>query len=361
MSDKTTPNGTAPNKTALRLGLAAPVFASPGIAGMRTPSFERLSWEPVRDAVLLAEELGYDSVWFSDHLFHGRDGAFFESCTALAALAGSTERIRLVNNHLCNNFRPAPMTAKTSSTLDVISGGRFELFLSPGMREREHTSYGFGWEPSRSVRTRQLAEAVRVIRKLWSGAAVDFDGEFYHLDGAISMPTPVQPGGPPVWIGGVLDDVTLELIVTQADGWNTFPASLTEYARLAALVDAACRMRGRDPLTLKRSLETQVLVLDSPADEDRWMDTWDAMRERSPLGDAVSDMVGLSAPVNDREAAWVRLRDDFIIGTREQVAAKLSAYAALGVTDVICWFMDFPSDASMRALASEIRLAIHSA
>ncbi len=180
----------------LKFALAVPVFASPGIANMRTPSFEKLDWGPVRESVILAEKLGYDSAWFSDHLFHGRDGEFFESWTTVSVLAGCTDRIRLVNNHFCNNFRHAALTAKMAATLDVISGGRFDLFLSPGMREREHSSYGFGWEPDATVRTRKLGEAVRLIRATWSGEPTDFDGEFYRLRGAINTPTPLQKGGP---------------------------------------------------------------------------------------------------------------------------------------------------------------------
>ncbi|MET1008331.1 MAG: LLM class flavin-dependent oxidoreductase, partial [Propionibacteriaceae bacterium] len=114
----------------LALGLAVPVFASPGIPTMRTPSFERLGWEPVRAAVVLAEALGYDSAWVSDHLFHGRDGDFYECWTTISALAGCTDRLRLVTNHLNHNFRHAPLLAKMAATLDVISGGRVELFLS---------------------------------------------------------------------------------------------------------------------------------------------------------------------------------------------------------------------------------------
>lgn len=339
----------------LTFGLAVPVFASPGIATMRTPSLERASWSVIRDAVHQAESLGYESAWFSDHMFHGRDGEFFESWTTLCAFADSTTRIRLVNNHLNNNFRPAPMTAKTTATLDVITGGRLELFLSPGMREREHTSYGFGWEPDPVVRVRRLEEAITLIRSTWTGESTRFKGEFYELEGAINTPAPVQQGGPPIWVGGILDESTLGLIARRADGWNTFPTSLDEYRLKVEAVEEACRKVGRDPGSLRRSLETQVLVLEHPSDWDRWMDRWDELRSRAPLGDAVSDMLNVSDPIADGEAYRLMCEEQFVIGTRQEVAEKLRAYQHLGVTDFVCWFMDAPAVTSMRILAEEIR------
>ncbi len=66
-------------------------------------------------------------------------------------------------------------------------------------------------------------------------------------------------------------------------------------------------------------------------------------------------MVGLTDPIDDRGVATSRYLDSFIIGTRQEVTDKLKAYKDLGVTEVVCWFMDFPSDRSMRTLATEIR------
>lgn len=333
----------------LRISLAAPVFAAAGRADLRTPNLPEVSWELVRDVVLLAEELGLHAAWFSDHLFLGRDGAFLEPWTSLSALAGATSRIRLVTNHLNNNFRAAPLVAKMAATVDVVSGGRFELFLSPGLREQEHVSYGFGWEPDPVVRTQRLAEALQVVRELWSGQPVDFAGSHYRLAGALSTPTPHQRGGPPVWVGGILDEVTTELVCAQADGWNSFPAGLDDYAALAAQVDETCRRRGRDPRSLARSLETQVLVLDHPGQLDDWLDRWDAMRSRLAPDDATPEAGGAGP---GRAELRQRYRDQFVIGTAAEVADKLAAYQALGVDEVVCWFMDLPELGSLRAVAA---------
>jgi alkanesulfonate monooxygenase SsuD/methylene tetrahydromethanopterin reductase-like flavin-dependent oxidoreductase (luciferase family) len=332
------------------------MFAAPGIPTLRTPSLERLDWSLAMDAIRTAEALGYDSAWFSDHLFHGRDGEFLESWTTLAAAAGATDRIRLVNNHLGINFRAAALIAKMTATVDVIADGRFELFISHGMREREHTSYGFGWEPELERRIAKLTESTEVIRALWGGEPVTYEGEFYQLHGALSTPMPVHEI--PIWLGGPMGDAIVHMIATRADGWNSLPASLADYAAAATLIDDECRAIGRDPSTLRRSLETQVLVLDDNSDWNTWMARWAELRERAPLGFATSDMYPNGTAIDDPDALTTSCYENFIIGTREEVAAKLKAYRDLGVDEVVCWFMDWPVGDSLRVLAEDIRPAL---
>ena len=341
------------NREPLRLGLAVPMFAAPGIPTLRTPSVERVDWALTLGAIRSADALGYDSAWFSDHLFHGLDGEFLESWTTLAAAATATDRLRLVNNHLGLGFRAAPLVAKMAATVDVISNGRFELFVSHGMREREHTSYGFPWEPDVTRRVARLDEAVGVIRQLWSGVPVSHRGEFFTLDGALSTPAPLH--NIPVWLGGSLDDAVVRTIVGRADGWNSLPASLADYAERAEIIDAACSASGRDPGTLRCSLETQVLVLDQASDWGDWLDYWRGLRRENPLGFATSDMFPPGAPEPTDEELTAACFDTFIIGTREEVAARLAAYRELGVDEVVCWFMDWPRGDSLRVLAEEVR------
>ena len=331
-----------------RLGLAAPVFASPGIVPMRTPSLEAASWSVVRDAVLRAEELGYDSAWFSDHLFHGRDGAFFESWTALAMAAGFTTSIQLVNNHLGNGLRDARVMAKAATTLSAATEGRLDLFLARGYREREYRSYGLGWEPD-EVRTRRLGEAVDVFRALWPGETIDFDGEFYQLRDARATPAAADP--PFLWLGGPTDPDMLALVAEKADGWNTFPLGLDGYRAASEALDEQCRRVGRDPATLRRSLETQVLVLGDWSQWQGWLDRWRRMRQLTPPDDATSDITPSEEELDD-EIVTELCREQFLVGTRDEIRPRIEQYRELGVTDVVCWFMDAPSDASMTALAS---------
>jgi alkanesulfonate monooxygenase SsuD/methylene tetrahydromethanopterin reductase-like flavin-dependent oxidoreductase (luciferase family) len=241
----------------------------------------------------------------------------------------------------------------------MCSNGRFELFVSHGMREREHASYGFDWQPDVDRRVARLAEATGMVRELWTGRPVDHDGEFYQLRGALSAPTPAHEI--PIWLGGPLSDSVVELIAASADGWNALPASLGEYASQAARIDAACVAIGRNPRTLRRSLETQILVLDDASEWDEWMLRWTALRESAPLGFATSDMFPNGTAIDDVTALKRSCFYNFIIGTRNEVTAKLAAYRELGVDEVVCWFMDWPLGNSLRSLAEDTRPMIDGA
>lgn len=338
------PNSETFQKEPLRLSLAAPVFAAPGIPGLRTPSMRSASWPVVREAVLQAEELGYDSVWFSDHLFHGRAGAFHESWTALSMAAGFTSRIKLVNNHLGNGIRDARLIAKMATTLADATDDRFELFLATGYRERELRAYGLTWEDG-VTRGRRLVEGLDVIRTMWSGEEESFDGEFYQLDHAVAAPT--GKNLPFVWVGGPLDDGALALLAGEADGWNSFPLSLEAYRAAAVRVGDACREIGRDPRSLRRSLETQILILTDDDEWPQWITHWAQLRENAPLGAATSDLVPAGSVIDD---SLENLQNQFVIGSPQHVAERIAAYREAGVTDLVCWFMDMPSHRSMNEL-----------
>lgn len=342
----------------LKLGFAVPIFAAPGIADLRTPSFEQLQWEPVLDAVIHAEHLGMDSIWVADHMFLGRDGAILESWTALCALAGATKKVRLGNIHLGNGFRSAGLTAKMTASLDFVSAGRFDLFIDPGWREREHTAFGFNWEPNRDVRIASVAETIDICRATWSGRRTSYAGRFNTIDGAINMPRPESSSGPAVWVGEAFDDATLDLVVSRADVWNSMPAGLEVLKEKIAAVDEACRRRGRDPSTLAKTLETQVLILDDDEDWDSWLKNWAELREKFPSGDEMTDFFEFVQSTNPQLTAGgsnERLKEEFLVGTRQEVTEKLNGYIEQGISEIIFWFMDFPSTKSMTILAREIR------
>lgn len=335
----------------LRLGFAVPIFANPGLVDIRTPSFVELEWPPILTAVKEAESIGYDSLWVADHMFLGRDGAILESWTTLSALATATSRMRLGNIHLSVGFRNPALMAKMAATLDVISEGRFDLFIDPGWREREHTAYGFEWDHAREERAAQVAEAVDLARRLWTGQPVDHRGVHFHTEGAISMPTPVHP--PEIWIGEAFDEATLDLVARHADVWNSMPAGLEVLAEKIARVDEACAARGRAPHTLRKTLETQVLIIEDDADWQSRLDHWARLRAEYPAGSAMGDFSTFVHAGNPQLGDVVdsgRMKDEFIIGTADEVAAKLRAYRDLGISEIICWFMDFPQPATMRAL-----------
>lgn len=342
----------------MRIGIAAPVFANPGVPYFRTPNLIALDWVDLLDSVREAETLGYDSVWVADHLFIGTTGETFENWTVLSALATATSRMRLGTIHLGNLLRHAPLIAKMAATLDVISEGRLDLFLEPAWREREHSAYGYEWIPDPVVRVEQLREAITVMRLLWSGDEVSYAGRHYQLDRALCRPQPVQPGGPPIWLGESFDEASISLIADEATAWNSMPAGETVLADKLARLDDGCRRAGRDPATLRRTLETQVLIYEDVREAEDLFARFEALASKHPAQPAMTDVIEFVKQGNPRlesQTGLDDLRKDFLIGTPNEVAAQLQRIGALGIDEVICWFMDYPERRSMRLLAEAVR------
>jgi len=149
-----------------------------------------------RDAARI-EELGYDSVWTSEHIFFYFPTS--DALTTLAAAAALTSRIRLGTAVLLLPLRPAALAAKEITSVDVISGGRLTLGIGVGGEyPKEFQAVGVPVK-ERGPRT---DEAIQLLRKLWTEDNVSFDGRFTVLDGVTLQPKPAQPGGPPLWIAG---------------------------------------------------------------------------------------------------------------------------------------------------------------
>src|SRR5450759_1079543 len=124
------------------------------------------------------EALDYDWISLVDHLepvWFERDQPLYEASAALAALAAYTSRVRIGTLAICNNFRNPGILAKEWATIDHISNGRLELGLGAGWHQREHDALGIPY-PSPAERIRMLAEALTVIKKLWTEPSSNFEG-----------------------------------------------------------------------------------------------------------------------------------------------------------------------------------------
>jgi probable F420-dependent oxidoreductase len=168
-----------------------------------------------------AEELGYDSLWTFQRLLVGVDdrlGAVYQSVLdpllALTFAAAHTTRIRLGVALVNLPFVSPTYLAKQAATLDVLSHGRLDLGLGVGWSSTEFTATG----ASRSRRGARAEEYVRVLRTLWTDDPASFEGEFYTVPPSRMSPRPVQPGGPPVLLGGVARPA-LERAGRLAAGW----------------------------------------------------------------------------------------------------------------------------------------------
>jgi probable F420-dependent oxidoreductase len=193
--------------------------------GVALPHYGReVSVESVVSLARTCEDLGYDSVWLSDHLmfdlakYGGSDEAIgcLDPLATLAVLAAETERVRLGTMVLCNEFRHPAIVAKQAAAIDLASGGRLELGIGAGWYEREFEAFGFDF-PRPGIRLARLGEAVGVLKGLLSGESFSYDGEHYRLRDALCLPAPVKR--PTIWVGGK-GDRAIALAGRVGDGWN---------------------------------------------------------------------------------------------------------------------------------------------
>jgi F420-dependent oxidoreductase-like protein len=214
------------------------------------------AWARSLELTTQAEALGFESLWVFDH-FHTTpeptDEITFESFTMLSALAMATDRVRLGHMVVCTGFRNPAVTAKQSSTIDVISGGRFELGIGAGWKEEEWRAYGFGFPPL-AERMDALGDHLEIISAMFAEGRSTFAGRYAKVLGAINEPRGLQEPRIPIIVGGNGRVRTAGYAIRYADELNYVFLDAPEIATRMADVRARCADEGRDPATLRFSL-----------------------------------------------------------------------------------------------------------
>ncbi|HEY2443517.1 MAG TPA: TIGR03619 family F420-dependent LLM class oxidoreductase, partial [Streptosporangiaceae bacterium] len=197
-----------------------------------------------------AERAGYDSLWTFQRLLIPAGSAMdpvyqsvLDPIVSLGYAAAGTSRIRLGTAIVNLPFISPAVLAKQAATLDILSGGRLDLGLGSGWMPEEFQATG----ASMARRGARTEEYVAVLHALWASGVTEFSGEFYSVPAGRADPKPVQPGGPPILLGGGAP-AALARAGRIADGWLT--ASRTDLARIAdgvEVVKSAARDAGRDP------------------------------------------------------------------------------------------------------------------
>jgi alkanesulfonate monooxygenase SsuD/methylene tetrahydromethanopterin reductase-like flavin-dependent oxidoreductase (luciferase family) len=302
----------------VHVGVALPQYES-SLPGERPPRFATVARWAQR-----AEELGFDSVWLSDHVVfdlarYGGPGEpvhALEPLAALAALARCTTHVRLGTLVLCAALRPTSVLAKALATLDVLSGGRLDVGIGAGNYEPDFAAIGRSL-PSPGARVMQLREMLVELTDLLAGGSVAASAP--GVTGGVLDPRPHQQPRPPVFVGGRGDRV-LRTAVELADGWNTVWVWAPEqYSERLAVVDAACDAFGRDPASFSRSLGLYALAGEDERDLHR---RFDRLAADSPPG--ILDGVGLGQ--------W---RQGRLVGTVQQISEQCESWAALGVDTLV--------------------------
>lgn len=274
----------------MKLGVHLPQW---GVGGDR---------QGVLSVAAAAEESGFDSVWVADHVtfpvetqspypyrssgppFDAEDG-FLDGLTMLGVVAGATTRVRLGTSVLLAPLRSPLELAKRVATLDVLSSGRVELALGVGWRKEEYEAVGI---PFGSRGTR-LDEMVVAMSRLWRDGRGSWAGSTFSYPAVVCEPRPLQPGGPPIWIGGTTE-AALRRAVRCGYGWHGVggdPSRVDDARRrLRELADE----EGRDPDQVRISLSVGL-----PSDATRATEKMMALA-RTGVDQAVLNLAVPDAP-----------------------------------------------------------------
>jgi F420-dependent oxidoreductase-like protein len=322
---------------------------------MRFGAFVPQGWRidlaglPIEDhwATMLAvskdiESLGYESLWVYDHFHtvpHPTQEVTYEAWTLMAALAATTDSVRLGQMCTCNTYRPPSYLAKVAASIDVISGGRLEMGIGGGWYEHEHDGYGYEFK-SPGGRLGMMREGVEIMKAMWTEDEVTYEGKHYNLKGAISQPKPIQEPHIPFWIAGGGERLTLNIAARYAQYTNFSNGRLEIFNEKSEILKKHCEAVGTDFDAITRSADFDIMCAETEegvAEKMSWY--------RSHMEQYVS---------KDGADRFVRMYSHNS-GTPEQIIEKLKALEAAGLGYAIVTFPDVAYDrSSLELFAKEV-------
>jgi probable F420-dependent oxidoreductase len=202
-----------------------------------------------------AEALGYATLLLRDHVVAEPFGDQLAPMVALTAAATATRTLRVGSLVLDNDYRHPVLLAKEAATLDLISGGRFELGIGAGWLRDEYERAGIPFDPP-GVRVGRLEESLRLLKALLAAGPVRFDGEHYAVNGIETFPRPVQRPRPPILVGAGSRRM-LGIAGREADIVGILPRALPEGTISDDLAE-------RSPETLRRKVDWVLQAADRP-------------------------------------------------------------------------------------------------
>jgi F420-dependent oxidoreductase-like protein len=307
---------------------------------------EGLTWERWRAIMRRTEELGYESLWRSDHFVSlmGRpDRDALETFTSLTLTAAETRRVRFGPLVAPITFRHPSLLARMAAAIDRLSGGRFVLGLGAGWNVPEHRAFGLPFPPVRE-RMDMLEEGIRVIRALEGEGPASFAGKHYRLEEVQMHPKPVQRPLP-LLIGGAGERRTLRLVARYAQEWNLPGATPARVREKTEALERHCEQEKRDPATIARSVMAGFVVGEDDAAIARRLG---ALREVLP---------GLPALPDDDLRAGLRGRG-WLVGRPAAVVEQLGALARAGVDRVMLQHHNQDDHEVLELIAREVLPAV---
>jgi len=264
----------------------------------------RMPVDAIVERARAAEAAGFEGLALMDHLAPplADEHDMWEAMALAGWLLAATRTLRVGHLVLCDSLRHPAVLARQAVTLDHASGGRFDLGIGWGSVPEELDTFGVGQAPPRE-RVARLGESLAVMRALWTGEPVSYEGRFFRLQDARQRPAPT--GRIPIVIGGV-GPRTLALVREHADWWNVPVHSLGRMDEARAEAGGA-----------RVSLQTMVALVPSEAERE-----------------AVTGLF------HRRFGSWT-LGDAAAVGTVDELAEHFARLRARGVERFYVWFADF--------------------
>jgi alkanesulfonate monooxygenase SsuD/methylene tetrahydromethanopterin reductase-like flavin-dependent oxidoreductase (luciferase family) len=284
--------------------------------GILVEGEDGLTWDQWRRTLAAADELGFDSVWISDHLLSsdGQDRGGLDAWMALAVAATTTRRVTLGPLVTPITFRLPGLLARMTLNLHTLCGGRFVLGLGAGWNDREHAVFGIPFPPA-AERLHLLDSGLSLIR------------------GLLGQQVPILLGG-----GG---RGTLRLVARHADEWNLTTNSPSVYQPLSQALDQACQVVGRDPASVCRSVAVGVLI-------GRNANDLCARAERlRRIVPGLEDVPADQMVRHVRERGWVA-------GTPDEIVAALRSLGEAGIERAMLGHYDLDDTSAVELIAHEV-------
>jgi F420-dependent oxidoreductase-like protein len=291
---------------------------------------QNTTWQTLREHALLADRLGFDSLWVWDH-FYSINGDLhrpnLEGWQVQAAYAAITKNVRIGCLVSGITHRHPAVLANMATTLDNISGGRAILGIGAAWNALEHNAYGIdlGTPAERSTR---FAEGAKIIRKLVDGERVTHSGTYYELVNAEVLMRPVQKRLP-IMIGGGGEQRTLRTSARYADMWHGF-GTTEQIAHKLEVLRKHCADVGRDPNEITPFAGKWCVIRENAAEAKRVLDR-------------IAERHGMTSPPEP------------FIGGPDEIAEKIAAYWKVGIKGFIVAFADPFDTESIERLGNEVR------
>ncbi len=282
---------------------------------------EGTTWESWKKTLHFAEDAGFSGVRLADHLLpingHPRPSSL-ETWTALTYAATETKRVRLGTLVSPVTYRYPPMLARITAQIDVLSGGRLDTCIGAGWNSMEHEAFGYPFPPV-GVRVGMLGEAAHILRLLWGGGPVTFQGKHYTLKNATCLPKPLQ-SPMPLAIGGGGEKRTLRYVANYATEWNGVLCSMPVYRRKREALESHCADLGRNPQNIRRTFLTGMAIGQSDAEVRQHFER-------------CIPWIGRGLPTTPDELQSTR---GWVVGTISQAVEQIKAMENEGIEE---WFL----------------------